>query len=211
MVDINPNRRCPLKSLLLLLLLPGLALAGPRERLERFLADLHSLQARFEQTIVDNESDRIDRASGVLYLKRPGRFRWEYEGEYPRYLLADGHTVWLVETDLEQVSQRSQKKALAGTPAGLLAGDGDLDRDFRVEELGERQGVAWLRLVPRDPNARFEQILIGLDGDRITRLEMADSQGQVTNLRFFDIQKNIPLDDELFRFVPPPGYDILDQ
>jgi len=184
---------------------------SPRQKLDRFLSDLETLVADFDQQVIDTETDQVSQASGVLYVSRPGRFRWVYKGEYPRYIVADGRTIWLVESDLEQVSQRSQKAALEGTPAGLLAEEGTLDRDFDVQELGSRQGVSWIKLVPRDPESQFEQILIGFDGDQLASLEMADRFGQVTRFRFHDVKKNVPLSQELFRFVPPPGYDILDQ
>ena len=197
--------------LLLFLVLTGSLHAGPRQQLEAFLRDLHTLQASFQQQVLDTENGRVTHANGVLYVARPGRFRWEYEGEYPRYLLADGHTIWLVETDLEQVSQRSQEAALKGTPAGLLTEEVALERDFEIEELGTRQGISRIRLVPKDEESPFEQILIGLEGDRLVSLEMDDRYGQVTRFRFHDVKKNLPLDERLFRFVPPPGYDILDQ
>jgi outer membrane lipoprotein carrier protein len=204
-----------LLQLLLLALLLALPVAraddSPRQKLEKFLADLQTLTARFDQQVIDTEANQVSRASGVLYVSRPGRFRWEYQGEYPRYILADGRTIWLVESDLEQVSQRSQKAALEGTPAGLLAERGELERDFSIEGLGSRQGVSWLRLVPRNPESQFEQILIGFEGEQLASLEMADHYGQVTRFRFYDLKKNVPLPEELFRFEPPPGYDILDQ
>jgi len=184
---------------------------SPRQRLESFLDGLHTLMAEFEQQVIDTETNEVSLARGTLYVSRPSRFRWEYEGEEGRYIVADGRTIWLVEPDLEQVSQRSQKAALRGTPAGLLAEKVELDRDFEVEELGIRQGVAWLKLTPRDEQSQFEQILVGLDGQGLARLEMADRFGQVTNFRFTHLEKNMPLPEELFRFEPPPGYDILDQ
>ncbi len=198
--------------LLFLLLLPAAGAAeSPRQRLESFLSNLHTLKARFQQQVIDTETNEVRLAHGTLYVSRPDRFRWEYEGDEGRYIVADGRTVWLVEPDLSQVSQRSQKAALAGTPAGLLAGKLDLDHDFRVEELGAREGTAWLKLTPRDERSPFEQILIGLDGEGVKRMEMADRFGQVSNLRFSHLQRNLPLPDKLFRFEPPPFYDILQQ
>ncbi len=213
--SVIPDARMLLSGtiLFLSLLLSGVADAAdtPRQRLEAFLEGLRTLKAGFEQQLTDTETGEHSTARGTFYLSRPGRFRWEYHDGTGRYLLADGRTLWLVEPDLEQVSQRSQKAALRGTPAGLLAEKADLDRDFEVEELGVHQGIAWLRLVPRDEESPFEQILVGLDEKGLARLEMADRYGQVTDFRFHDLQRNPELPDRLFRFEPPPGYDILDQ
>ncbi len=184
---------------------------GARAHLDRFLDGLKTLRAEFAQEVIDTETNQVSHSHGVFYLSRPDRFRWVYEGEYPHYIIADGRTIWLVEEDLEQVSQKSQKSALKGTPAGLLAEDVDIDRDFEVKELGERMGLSWLRLRPRDENSQFEQILLAFEGDRLSRMEMADRFGQVTRFDFFKLKRNPKLQDQLFRFVAPPGYDILDQ
>ncbi len=201
---------------ILLLLLPLLAwstvIAGQaRAELDRFLSGLRTLQADFVQQVVDTSTNEVTNARGTLYLWRPGRFRWQYKNDDGRYILADGHTIWLVEPDLEQVSQRSQKAALKGTPAGLLIGGHPLERDFTIEELGKRDGISWIKLTPKDDNSQVQQVLVAMEKGNLTRLEMADHLGQVTSFRFSHIQRNIPLPEKLFRFQPPPGYDILDQ
>lgn len=203
--------KLPVTALLLLVATSLAADDTPRLRLERFIAGLDTLMADFSQQVIEAETGVVSRASGILYLSRPGRFRWVYKGEYPRYILADGKTVWLVEEDLEQVSQRSQRTALEGTPAGLLVDEIDLDEVFDIEELGIRMGLAWLKLRPRDEQSQFEEILLALDEAQLTRLEMTDRLGQVTRFDFRNIQRNIRLPDSLFQFVPPPGYDVLDQ
>ncbi|WP_456379918.1 outer membrane lipoprotein chaperone LolA [Thiolapillus sp.] len=198
-------------ALLILLLFSGALMADVRQQLEHFLDDLHTLSARFSQELINTETDQINRSQGMFYLSRPDRFRWVYQGEYPRYIIADGKTVWLVEEDIEQVSQRSQKSTLEGTPASLFASELNLDRDFEIKDLGQRLGLGWLKLIPKKADSQFEQILLAFDGDRLVRMEMADRFGQVTRFEFFDLQRNLPLDESLFTFVPPPGYDILDQ
>ncbi|WP_456416585.1 outer membrane lipoprotein chaperone LolA [Thiolapillus sp.] len=198
-------------AFLVLLLSSGTLMAGARQQLEGFLHGLHTLSARFSQELINTETNEINRSQGIFYLSRPDRFRWVYEGEYPRYIIADGKTVWLVEEDIQQVSQRSQKTALEGTPASLFASELNLDRDFEVKDLGQRMGLGWLKLIPKKADSQFEQILLAFDGDRLSRMEMADRFGQVTRFEFFDLKRNPPLDKRLFTFVPPPGYDILDQ
>jgi chaperone LolA len=184
---------------------------GARAHLDHFLDGLRTLRAEFAQEVVDTQTNQVSHSTGVFYLSRPNRFRWVYEGEYPRYIIADGKTIWLVEEDLQQVSQRSQKAVLEGTPAGLFASKLDLDKEFEVKDVGQRMGLSWLRLRPRSEDSQFEQILLAFEGDKLSRMEMADRLGQVTRFDFFRIQRNPPLQDSLFRFVPPPGYDILEQ
>lgn len=198
-------------ALLTLLTTSGISMAGGQQQLEDFLYGLETLRAGFSQQVIDTEADQIHLSQGVFYLSRPDRFRWVYEGEYPRYIIADGKTIWLVEEDIQQVSQRSQKATLEGTPASVFAGELHLQRDFEVKELGQRMGLEWLKLIPKKEGSQFEQILLAFDGKQLARMEMTDRFGQTSRFDFFDLERNLPLDDILFTFVPPPGYDILDQ
>ena len=41
-------------------------------------------------------------------------------------------------------------------------------------------------------------------------MRLTDNLGQVTVLEFRDIQRNRPLDEAQFDFVPPPGTDVVE-
>lgn len=203
------QRKTPILLGLVLLLFAhqGSAQTG-LEKLHNFLAGLQTMQASFEQLILDAENNRDYRSSGTFYLSRPGRFRWSYEEPEKQYIVADGRRVWLVEEDLEQVSHRSQKAALKSTPAALLMGDDEVEKDFEITELGSRLGMTWLELTPKDEESQFLEITLAFDGDELSRLEMADKFGQITRFRFSRLEMNKVLDPLLFTFVPPPGYDV---
>ena len=206
-----------MKNIILVFLLTALcgsALSseqGGRQRLDNFLDGLQTLQADFLQILYDGQTSDRQFASGTFYLSRPGRFLWDYESPNNQYILADGRSVWLVEEDLEQVTQRSQKSALKGTPAQLLAGSAKLEDEFRVLELDARLGMSWLELLPKDEDAQFTRITLGFLEDELESLEMVDKFGQITRFSFTNIRRNPQLDQELFKFNPPPGFDILDQ
>ncbi len=181
------------------------------QRLDDFLAGLHTLQADFHQTLHDGQTDDDNFASGTFYLSRPGRFRWDYTSPGKQYILADGQSVWFVEEDLEQVTQRFQKSALKGTPAQLLAGVGKVEDEFDLQELDDRPGMSRLELIPKDEDGQFIRITLGFRENELTSLEMIDKFGQITRFSFTNTRRNPQLDQDLFRFIPPPGYDILDQ
>jgi outer membrane lipoprotein carrier protein len=197
--------------LLVLASSPTLVTASPgAQRLSDFLSGLKTLEARFEQSVLDTENNRTGLFHGVFLLKRPGRFRWDYVSPYTQTILADGKDIWIADDDLEQITQQRQESALRGTPALLLAEDVDIDSEFEVVDLGERQGLDWLELVPKDPESQFVRILLAFDGELLARMEMSDKFGQISRFRFFQIQRNPELDDDAFVFVPPPGYDLFE-
>jgi outer membrane lipoprotein carrier protein len=195
-----------------LCLLPGLTPAGEGPKhLQAFLDNLVTLQARFEQSILDKTHSRAERFQGVFSLKRPGQFRWDYHEPYEQLIVADGNRIWVYDSDLEQVSNRSQKDALRGTPAQLLSDTAPLDANFEVIDLGESQDMNWVELIPRDEESQFIRILLAFVGTELRRMEMADQFGQVTRFQFYDTRRNPELSDELFVFVPPPEFDVLEQ
>jgi len=175
--------------------------------LNAFLDNLGTLQAKFEQSVLDQTHTQADRFQGVFYLRRPGQFRWDYSEPYEQLIVADGDRIWVYDSDLEQTSHRSQEDALRGTPAQLLSDASPIEDNFEIIDIGESQGMAWVELIPRDKESQFVRILLAFMGKELRRMEMADQFGQVTRFQFYDIQRNLPLPDELFEFEPPEGSD----
>ncbi len=204
----------PIKYLFsLCLILWSLALSagqGP-EQMARFLDGVNTLEARFEQSVLDPEHQNATRSQGVFYLERPGRFRWDYSEPENQQIIADGSQIWLFEPELEQVSVQSQSSALKGTPALLLISGEPVEKHFEVIDIGDRQGMGWVELIPRDQESQFTRILLAFVDDELRRMEMADKFGQITRFQFYDISSNPVFTEGFFRFEPPWGVDIFRQ
>lgn len=195
-------------GMMLGLWLSGLAHAGAGlDALAGFLDGLNSLEAGFEQTVLDTENNRTGSYQGVFFLQRPGRFRWNYLSPYEQAIIADGDYVWVID-DLEQVTQQGQERALRGTPALLLVGDEPMEKHFEATEVGKHLGMEWIELIPRDPEGHFERIQMAFLGGELNRMEMRDRYGQITRFRFFGLQRNKALDPDLFKFESTDGYDV---
>lgn len=179
------------------------AAASGVEQLNRFLADLKSLQANFEQSVLDPDHREAVRSQGVFYLQRPGRFRWDYSEPERQQIIADGSDIWMYEPELEQVSVKDQKDALRGTPAMLLISGDPVEKHFEVIDIGESQGLAWVELIPRDKESQFTRILLAFLDNELQRMEMDDKFGQVSRFQFFDIQHNPVFADGFFVFEQP--------
>jgi len=201
-----------LAGLLGLALVAGPAWAGEgRTRLDNFLHGLHTFKANFEQSVLDTENARTGLYRGVFYLERPGRFRWNYVSPYEQSVIADGRDVWVVDKDLEQITQQSQRSALKGTPAQLLSDTEAVDKHFEIVEIGPSQGLEWLELLPRDEDSQFVRILLAFDKDTLKRMEMSDKFGQITRFHFSEAKRNPTLSAKLFEFHRPDGFDIFTQ
>ena len=186
------------------------AQSGPaRAQLERFTNGLESLHARFDQQIINADGLVEEKSSGQLWIAHPNRFRWEYGGDFPELVVADGDKVWLYDEMLEQVTIRQQSSLTADSPLTLLTDLSQLDVQFAVRELGDDSGLDLLELRAHNPESQFERILLGLVDDKVLLMAMEDAFGLRTEIRFKDIKRNPQLNDELFHFTPPEGVDVI--
>lgn len=188
----------------------GVASASGKDRLRDFLTGVESLQARFDQSVFDTSQGQTRRLEGVLYLQRPGKFRWDYTEPKGQIVLADGRTLWLVEEDLKQAYQKPQSDALRGTPALLLTEQLKLEDHFAIADLGDGQDLEWVELIPHDPDSQFARILLAFKGNELRRMELADKFAQVTRFSFSDIRRNPRLDPTLFVYTPPRGTQLFE-
>ena len=188
----------------------GAGEAGPaRTALERFAANLDDLHAAFEQQVTDPEGRLVETGTGEVWVRRPDGFRWAYHGEFPELIVADGERIWLYDEVLEQVTVKSQSGLAQDTPLMLLTDLTGLDRQFSVSELGENDGMHLLELAANDREGEFERVILGLRGDALEAMILEDAFGIRTEIRFSDVERNPGLDPALFRFIPPPGVDVV--
>jgi outer membrane lipoprotein carrier protein len=188
----------------------ALAQQGPaRAQLDRFSSGLDTLYATFEQQVIDNDGKVQDASSGQVWLSRPELFRWEYGGDFPELVVADGDRIWIYDEMLEQVTVKDQAAAGFDSPLTLLTDPSLLDQQFEAREVGEADGMQLLELKAREMETQFERLILGLKDDRLAMMIMEDAFGLRTEIRFQQIELNPDLDRELFTFTPPESADII--
>lgn len=186
------------------------ARADPVETLRGFVRDVKSGRADFTQTVTSPDGAKKKTSSGSFEFVRPNRFRFTYRKPFEQTIVGDGEKVWIYDADLNQVSSRKLGKALGATPAALLAG-GSLDRDFDLANLPPKDGLDWAEAKPKAKDGAFQSVHVGFKGSELAALEIIDSFGQRSLLRFNDFAANVPIPPETFRFTVPPGADVIEQ
>ncbi|HUN68060.1 MAG TPA: outer membrane lipoprotein chaperone LolA [Burkholderiales bacterium] len=182
--------------------------AASLERFQSYLRTTRSGQADFEQKVFDKNGKLVQESRGSFSFLRPGRFRWIY-AKPQQVIVGDGDRVWIHDADLNQVTVRRVSRVLGSTPAALLAGASDADQAFEMSELGEKDGLEWLEAKPREKDAGFERMRLGMSTSGVAAMELVDNFGQTTVLRFSNVVRNPPLEAGAFRFTPPKGADVL--
>ncbi len=185
------------------------ALAAGTDRLNAFMAGTRSAKSEFTQRIIDRNGKLTQESSGTLEFSRPGKFRWNYVKPYHQLIVGDGTKVWIYDPDLNQVSIRKIDAALGATPAALLSGDNDALKAFDLKNEPGRDGLEWVLATPRQKDANFERIRIGLSAEGVAAMELTDAFGQQTMLRFHAMARNARVDPASFQFTPPKGADVI--
>ena len=180
------------------------------ELLQRFLDDVSTLNARFEQSLVDASDTVVESSGGTVSIRRPGQFRWHYTEPYEQILVADGTNLWSYDVDLEQVTVKPQADVLENTPAMLLGGDATVLEQFQVTASEhDPRGTVWLTLKPHHRDAGFERIDLGFDDGVLRRMLFTDNLEQTTLIALLDIQLNAEAVAADFEFTPPDGVDLV--
>jgi len=221
-----------------LLIASAAAHADATDRLKNFMANTRTAQADFTQEVLDKNGKRTQSASGVMHFSRPGKFRWTYWKPYEQVIVGDGAKFWLYDVDLSQVTVKKLDAAIGSSPAALLAGSHEIERDFVLKNIeckplaaaGQQaasqvaggqvagagaascahDGLEWLEARPKSPDSSFQSIRMAFDAESdLVVMELHDAFGHVTVLRFSNMQRNPRLPQALFRFEPPKGVDVL--
>jgi outer membrane lipoprotein carrier protein len=192
-----------------LLLLPLTADADGIASLKAFYSQTQAMRANFYQLVTDNQGHKVQEVSGIMQLKRPNKFRWDYSKPYEQQIISDGKQVWLYDVDLAQVTVRSLNKVLGASPAALLAGDNNLEQGFKLSNIERKDGLDWVSAEPKDKESGFEAIRIAFKDDKMQGMELVDSFGHQTKIVFTALENNPKLNNKTFLFKAPKDVDVV--
>lgn len=196
-------------SLVAVALLPVIAQAGAVDQLHDFLKSTKTLKADFAQSVIAKNGRKPQQSSGVVAIARPGKLRWEIQKPFPQLVVGDGEKIWIHDPELQQVTVRKAGQAIGGSPAALLSGSNELEKNFTLKEAGEADGLAWVEATPKVSDSGFERVRLGFSGSDLKAMELLDSFGQTTLIHFSRLERNPALPAATFRFVPPAGVDVV--
>ena len=202
-----------------LCLLPGYASAPDLHTVAAAVDEhynhLRSLEAEFTEAYRGGGMDRAE--SGTLWLKKPGKMRWEYRSPRDKLFLSDGKDAWFYVPGDKQVRKTPVRKLEdLRSPLGFLLGKTKLEKElqglgFAPDIAPMDQGDLVLRGVPRALGDRVNQVLLEITPqNQIRRIQVEEADGSTTEYRFSEQRENVQIEDKLFRFAPPPGVETIE-
>ncbi|MDO1508787.1 MULTISPECIES: outer membrane lipoprotein chaperone LolA [unclassified Neisseria] len=191
----------------LLALSIGSAHAGAIDALKKFNADADGISGSFSQTVKSKKKTQT--TNGSFKILRPGLFKWEYTSPYKQTIVGDGKTIWLYDVDLAQVTKSPQDQTIGDSPAAILSNKSALDSSYALQEDGASDGIDYVLAKPKKNNAGYQYIRIGFKGDALASMQLKDSFGNETTIRFNNLNMKPNLPRSTFTFTPPKGVDVL--
>lgn len=170
---------------------------GEINRIEGYLNGIRTMQSRFIQINPDGSA-----WNGNLYVRRPGRFRFEYDPPIPHLLIANGS--WLFHVD--RALQETNVIPLAKTPAQFLVReDVSLKNDFTITKLEQSQGIVQIGLVTRDSPELGEVTLTFTDKPlELRKWTVRDMQENITQITLQNTRYGVNLNPDMFKYVEQP-------
>ena len=176
---------------------------------------LRSLQAEFTQLYRGSGMERTE--SGTVWLKKPGKMRWEYRSPKEKLFVSNGKDAWFYVPQDRQARKESAKKLEdVRSPLAFLLGKTKLEKELQglslapdVEPLAP--GNVVLRGVPTAMSDQIRVIILEIGADhRIVRIFVQGVEGATTEYRFTEQKEDVEIADGRFGFKPPAGTEIVD-
>jgi outer membrane lipoprotein carrier protein len=176
---------------------------------------LRSLQAEFTEIYRGAGMERTE--SGTLWLKKPGKMRWEYRSPRDKLFLSDGRDAWFYVPGERQVRRTAVKKLEdLRSPLAFLLGKTKLEKELQGLSLAAdvtplAPGDVVLRGVPKSLAERVSQVLLEITPEHwISRITIEEVDGSVTEYRFSNQKENVAVPDRQFQFAVPDGVEVID-
>jgi outer membrane lipoprotein carrier protein len=183
---------------------------------QRYYDGAKDLHARFEQQLTTAMGTK-KRAAGELWLKKPGRMRWDYSKPEKKLMVADGQTLWVYEPEDQQAFKQELRGTNLPESVAFLLGEGKLKDQFEITPQKEppaglaQPGEIVLHLIPKHASSAYKSLLFVVDpkSGMVNGTVVYDQQGGESRLRFSQVESNKGVEEAKFKFTPPTGTRIL--
>lgn len=203
---MNIDLRFTILILVIATLLPPTLYAQDEDaiaEITRSISQLQSAKGHFEQIIREQDGYLLDRQTGEFALQRPRKLSWQI-AELDQLLVSDGDQMYLYDELFKQVIVRDWSSDPTINPAAILLDDIQLEDWAAVEMSG--QGI---KLTPLDGYSSILEIELVMTGQFPEILRLLDTTGQITEIRFSNIELDSELAPELFIFEIPSGTEVI--
>jgi len=177
---------------------------------------LRSLKSDFTEIYQAPGISRTE--SGILWLKKPSRMRWEYHTPREKLFVTDSANAYFYVSGERQATKTPLKNIDdIRSPLRFLLGKTKLEKELDGLSLAPdvkpiQQGDVVLRGVPKGMRDRVSEVLLEVSpAQQLTRIVIRGTDGSTTDFQFSGMEEDVPVKDSFFRFSAPPGVPVIQE
>src|SRR5258708_742411 len=162
-----------------------------------------TLQLSFTESYKVQGRARVEK--GDLFLRKPGRMRWQYTTPAGKLFISDGKFVY----SYTPQDNRAEKMKMKETddmraPLAFLLGRLEFNKDFREFRAHAEDGGTYITAIPKSDKLPYTEVSFLAGPDFVIRkLEVKGQDNSLLHFSFENEKQNPPVPDTLFRFTPP--------
>jgi outer membrane lipoprotein carrier protein len=171
---------------------------------------VQSLELSFTEIYTQQGRKRTER--GELFLRKPGRMRWQYSTPAGKLVISDGKFLY----SYDPGDNRAEKMKLKETddlkaPLAFLLGKLNFESDFRNFKVEPDRENVFITAFPKSDKMLYTEVTFLVSPDFVIHyLKVKGQDGSLLEYTFENEKKNPPVPDAMFRFAPPPGVEYVD-
>ena len=215
-------------KLILFILAAAFILSAPRagladdgldtvvDKVQKKYEQISDFHADFSQEAEVKALNKVQKAEGEVWFKKPGKMRWNYRTPAEDEIVSDGNTLWYYSQEEKQVIESPLSKVSdTETTSTLLSGLGNIKELFNVSfakaEGLDGAGSYLLDLKPKTEEEGYNKVTIAVDKNTmlVNTMYLYDPYGNLTTVNLTDISVDKGVPDSLFVFNVPDGVEVI--
>lgn len=179
---------------------------------DRHYNSIKTLEVEFSEKSSFQGRTRTEK--GELYLRKPGRMRWDYSTPAGKLFVSDGKYIYMYTPSDNRYARMPLKETEdMRAPLAFLLGRLNFFDDFRnFKALPDGRGSVFITANPKSDKMPYSEVsfLVSPNDSEIHWLRVRGQDGSEMEFVFEGEQRNPPLKDSLFKFDPPKGAEVID-
>lgn len=173
-----------------------------------------TVRSEFVQRIEIRALEREKEGRGTVFQKKPNYFLMKFEEPAGDMLVADGEFFWMYypSAQPDQVIKTAISRSSEGATLGgqfLVRPEERYVATYVGMESVDGRPAHLLSLVPKF-EAPYTLVRVWVDGEDylVRKFEIFEENETIRTITLKNVQADIDLPDDLFRFSPPPGVEV---
>lgn len=150
--------------------------------------------------------------AGILYLRKPGRMRWEYTQPAGKLFVSDGKEVYLYLPGQNRVDKMSLKATEdMRAPLAFLLGKLNFGKEFQNIQARTETDGSVVTAEPKSQSLPYSEVqFLVAPTLEIRKLHIVGQDQSILDFAFEDEKLNLALANSIFQFQPPHGAEIVE-